>query len=1598
LDARVFYRSFMAEIQAAKFPSNEVRDRYPISGAFDNPTMIFSILFMKRQCTISRWHGFPVTGFFRFFQPVSIKNDGFWALILVFQALHLSVNAHNGCTFTNTRPASELDRVAANRPITIENGTGQGLPNHYSIRFPMPPIGKVTGTFSDSIICNTSARCATATFTLSQLNALATADPTSVACNDLVRISLGADCVYTIQPDDVLEGTYSSIDDYYVEIDRIAPYGNGPWVPANLTTADIGNTYAYRLVHLISGNACWGEVLIEDKLAPTLTCPPNVTLHCNECSTVACVSPLGIDDCDVTTTQYTQVVNDPGTCTGVQLVYNRTWVVTDGSGNQHSCQQTVTIIPFDFDDLVFPNDITMNCADIATGAASTQPSYAGAPSIAGFPIGNNGLCAASVGYDDIVLNICAGDYEIIRRWLVRNACLPLGPNNPVEHYQLIKVIDTGGPIIACPANQTISTDATQCCATVNLPDAILTEYCSNIISWNASVIGTDSVNNSIQLGSLNGTFSDFPGNNYLNRDTLGVFGTLATCLQVGTYQVTYSAEDQCNNVTNCTFSLTVSDLTPPYPICHEFTQVGLGMDGQILVNAAAYNNGSTDNCNPVSFKVRRMDANPCQSNEQFLDQVRFCCSDIGDTVQVILRVYGLVLPAGAVALDAYAGQTNECMVRVFVEDKLRPTCTAPANVTVSCEAFDATLWSYGTALATDNCCLDTILVLPANYSRFDTVCNRGTITRQFRAVDCGSNTATCQQQIVVNYLQDYFVRFPNDVFVTTCNASGIYGEPVFFGSNCELMAVSHTDEIFTVVTDACFQIERTWSVVNWCTYTPNQPLITVPNPNPNATFNSPQNLQGPTVSEAGTLAPWAPSSIALLSGQPAFNYALLWNPNANGYLYKQLIRVIDTQDPVITGCQDSLHCDLSENDPMLWNATPWWDIVHQQHDLCEGELPASITVQDACSNAGLEVQYLLYLDLDGDGTQETVVNSINPPVPGEVNVGNAANQNFNGGTPVTFDQRNVPLSQKYRFALERTTTASGIVWTLKFSTQQAPNAYVPAQLPYGQHKIKWIVRDGCGNESTCIEELRLRDCKAPTVVCINGLTSNVGPNGTCPTLFATDFLQYTVDNCTPAAQLQVSIRRAGTGNGFPLDNNNQPVTDLAFSCDDLGTQFVEVWSRDKAGNASFCETYIIIQNPLQVCSNGTDATIAGALKTEEIEGVENVMVELNGMSNGAPTYTQDLTDVQGGFMFSNALPFGADYTITPTMMQDPKNGVTTYDLLLMSRHILNLEPLDSPYKMIAADANKSNTITSFDIVETRKLILGVYSEFPNNNSWRFVDRAQAFTNPQNPFDDVLQEDIAVAQIQASVYDENFVGIKIGDLNMSAQANDLMATDDRSAGTLVFDLITSTLSGEPHSGTIKEGDEFVVHFAASQPQAGYQFTLNINALEVVEIIPGTDLSQDNFAVFDDAITTSAHASAGRFAIRFRAAITGQLRDMIRVSSRITPAVGYNTAGENLDVALHFVGSQPQGVGFEVYQNVPNPWVTKTSIGFHLPAADRAVLTVYDQTGRVVWTQEGDFAKGYHAFVLHSALLTATGSLYYTITTSTDSGTKQMIQVR
>lgn len=145
-----------------------------------------------------------------------------------------------------------------------------------------------------------------------------------------------------------------------------------------------------------------------------------------------------------------------------------------------------------------------------------------------------------------------------------------------------------------------------------------------------------------------------------------------------------------------------------------------------------------------------------------------------------------------------------------------------------------------------------------------------------------------------------------------------------------------------------------------------------------------------------------------------------------------------------------------------------------------------------------------------------------------------------------------------------------------------------------------------------------------------------------------------------------------------------------------------------------------------------------------------------------------LTDNQGSYAYQN-LQRGLDYTIRPIGNANPFNGVTTLDLLLIQKHILGIAPLNSPYRIIAADINNSKSISTLDLILLRRLILNLDSKLTSNSSWRFISADYRFPSPTiNPWLESFPE---IGSFKGDLnIQRSFIAIKVGDVNGSAKRN------------------------------------------------------------------------------------------------------------------------------------------------------------------------------------------------------------------------------------
>jgi hypothetical protein len=132
----------------------------------------------------------------------------------------------------------------------------------------------------------------------------------------------------------------------------------------------------------------------------------------------------------------------------------------------------------------------------------------------------------------------------------------------------------------------------------------------------------------------------------------------------------------------------------------------------------------------------------------------------------------------------------------------------------------------------------------------------------------------------------------------------------------------------------------------------------------------------------------------------------------------------------------------------------------------------------------------------------------------------------------------------------------------------------------------------------------------------------------------------------------------------------------------------------------------------------------------------------------------------------------------------------------------------------------------------------------------------------------------------------------------------------------------------------------------------------------------------------------------FTLKLKAESNTALSEVLALSNRLTPVEAYNQSEEVMGVQLAF-GAEAVADHAALRQNVPNPFSEETVVGFYLPKASKAVLTIRDVKGALIYRVEGNYAKGNNQLILKQEQLRASGVLYYTLETSDFVDTKKMV---
>lgn len=163
---------------------------------------------------------------------------------------------------------------------------------------------------------------------------------------------------------------------------------------------------------------------------------------------------------------------------------------------------------------------------------------------------------------------------------------------------------------------------------------------------------------------------------------------------------------------------------------------------------------------------------------------------------------------------------------------------------------------------------------------------------------------------------------------------------------------------------------------------------------------------------------------------------------------------------------------------------------------------------------------------------------------------------------------------------------------------------------------------------------------------------------------------------------------------FPTLNvfRNWTATNLCTGEQSLSTQhikLIDLPNQSIRTQISDCRGNKLVVDSLTVSINGTAVNLNNCVQPyDSLFQILNCVASENSVSN------EDQVDV------------------TLHNILDQLNELSTYDILVIQRHIIGFERFSDDCLLSAADVNRDGKVNGIDLVELRKFILGIYSEWP----------------------------------------------------------------------------------------------------------------------------------------------------------------------------------------------------------------------------------------------------------------------------------------------
>ena len=991
-----------------------------------------------------------------------------------------------------------------------------------------------------------------------------------------------------------------------------------------------------------------------------------------------------------------------GDCDSITL-FRRFDAHTFNGVEEGVCIQRIGFGHMGLDDIVLPpQGFLFSCSDTfpALPNGNPDPAFTGYPTI--YFLGET-ILLTEEGYGDFGVSYLDdeviredGGRNIYRTWTLTDLC-----NDEVMDYTQLFKLDAGGtPRFNCPT-------ANHYCPILE-GDIML--FPTDTFSCHADVLvplpELENICDTADWTINTLVYQLSPGGdtitiaNFDNDD----LDRLLVDLPVGDYYVRYTGVHPIDDPQDITCIFRVGDVVEPVAICRSLIDLPLTGLGEARLYPHHLNRFSYDNCDIVDMQLRRQyfheedNCTPLDSVYwgEWRPFVEFDCCDAGTVIAVELLVIDSV------------GLSNFCTAQVNVYDDILPYCTGLEDLTIGCEGlsgnfnpYDTTSLSiaFGMSEVIDNCSSYAMELDPIVAGD---ACTPEQITRRFQAIDQNGNLAAgiFTQVITILPSLNYSILFPRDT-ETDCV---ILNDTVHLdNTGCDDLEVTFVDEELDPLGNECRRIARTFTVTNWCEWN--------------------------GVDEAVEISR---------------------DEDCNGMPGGANVWVVRSPDTVFIDAD----ADPANNNPAEGT----------RPTVCDGNSnPAGYWRTTESTGRWTYTQYIRFFDNSGPDIElvipDTLVTSeLECELMVEVGVHLADACNFGPGS----------LMVEYDLFNDGEVDATIIEFAGEY-----PNWLFTQAFPIGNHRLIVSATDFCGNTSTDEVTFTVYDGFVPELECYNYRVYNleqliepVDIDGdslveeAAVAVQAIELGNCFFDDCS--GELTYSINRVGE----PID----PDQDFLYlDCEDRYQTDLEIYVWDDAFNPyavqpdgsiggpnwRTCIVTVFVQDPNLACDQcATDGslTIAGRVRTmngTRMEGVE-VRLEESGQTH--------LTPSNGRYQFQ--VQVGLTDVVVADKNDDLRAGLNTLDLVVLRRHLLHIEPITDPFRLIAADINADGQINILDQVELQSVLLLLRDEFSNNRSWRFVPANWDGTDPP--------AEVQIINLIYCNFDEHFSGIKIGDLDGSLE--------------------------------------------------------------------------------------------------------------------------------------------------------------------------------------------------------------------------------------